>query len=499
MKFDILKPQSISSTGKKAIQEDCMYPVAGEGTIHDKLFVLCDGAGDDGKGYTAAEYFSRTVSDYFFQSTCSDEPLSDEILREALFTAKEKLEERCPESAGTAFALLYMHRHGCLAAHVGDCRIYHIRPQDKQLLYRSKDDSRLFSPSDTRLQEPVKCVITDVKYGDYFVMMSKGAHQAFTDRELTDIISEPVNDKTKLLRIVKLIGDATDNYSVNIVHVSGVMNEAIDESLFQNETLLMDNYKEQSAAAASASALASASASPASNKPAQPSPSKAADSPRPAQPSKAKEGAAPSASPSSQNRRAATSPVEPQEPAPTSKPRKKREFPIVTVTAGIIVALGIWLWIWGQGQKSKPEEEAPVEVKKKQEKDTFNIIKNEKLHAVQGEEQMKPQEKTEEEKKKEEEEKARKQAEKAAEEASEKAENGEGQNPAPDAGQTPSAPAASSTAAPAITTPPATTTPSTTPPPAPAQQPAKPAAKPSTTQPTSSGAVTPKPVIPEGE
>ena len=480
MKFDILKPQSITSTGKKAIQEDCMYPAAGEGTIHDKLFVMCDGAGEDGKGYTAAEYFSRTVADYFFQNTCPDEPFADEVLREALFAAKEKMEARCPDSLGTAFAIFYMHRHGCLAAHVGDCRIYHIRPQEKKLLYRSVDDNKLFSPSDNRLQEPVKAIITDVKYGDYFVMMTKGAHQVFTDNEIADIISEPVNDKTKLLRIVKMLGDATDNYSVNIIHVSGVMNEAIDESLPQNETVLMENYKEKAAnkvvkpvAESNAVQNVAKTVAPAAAKAATPK-------------NKVAEPAKPEVR-AQQPERPRRSPVgsvveEPIEQVPEEKPRKKREFPIVTVTALVIVALAVWAWFWGQGQKEQVEKEAPVEVKKKQEKDTFNIIKNEKLRPVEGEEKMKPEEKTEEQKKKEEE--AKKQAEKAAE-AAKAAENAEAaatpneetpaagtatpeQKPAP---ATPAEPAAQ----PVQTTPPPTT-------PAPAKDP---------------NSVTPRPVIPE--
>ena len=485
MKFDILKPQSITATGKKAIQEDCMYPAAGEGTIHDKLYVMCDGAGEDGKGYTAAEYFSRTVADYFFQNTCPDEPFADETLREALFAAKEKMEARCPDSPGTAFALFYMHRHGCLAAHVGDCRIYHIRPQKRQLLYRSVDDNRLFSPSDTRLQEPVKAIITDVKYGDYFVMMTKGAHQAFSDREITEIICEPVNDKSKLLRIAKMLGDATENYSVNIIHVSGVMNEAIDESLPQNETVLMENYKEIAADTKVVKPVVENNTAENVAKvvtPVTPAAAKASNpTPKVSEPAKPKENVQQTERP--QRSQAGSVVQEPIEQEPEEKPRKKREFPIVTVTALLIVALGVWAWFWGQSKKEEVEKDAPVEVKKKQEKDTFNIIKNEKLHAVQGEEKMKPEEKTEEQKKKEEE--AKKQAEKAAE-AAKAAENTDGAapppppptaNPAPQGPPPPPVSAPEPAAQPAQNTPPP-------PPPAPAKDP---------------NTVTPKPVIPDNE
>ena len=96
MKFDILKPQSTSGTGRKAIQEDSVFPALGEGTIHDKLFIVADGHGGEGKGFEASECFCQAVSDYFFQNTCPDEPFTDEMLDEALQNAASAMGRRCP-------------------------------------------------------------------------------------------------------------------------------------------------------------------------------------------------------------------------------------------------------------------------------------------------------------------------------------------------------------------------------------------------------------------
>ena len=173
MKFDILKPQVTCGKGKKAVQEDCIFPAVGEATIHDKLFIACDGVGGDGQGYKASECLCQTMSDVFFQETCPDEPLTDEFLDNALVKAQSAMRERCPESLGTSFVMLYLHRHGCLAAHVGSARVYHFRPKERLMLYRSADDNRVFGPAGDSPMEPVKAHITKVQYGDYLVLATK--------------------------------------------------------------------------------------------------------------------------------------------------------------------------------------------------------------------------------------------------------------------------------------------------------------------------------------
>ena len=107
------------------------------------------------------------------------------------------------------------------------------------MLYRSADDNRVFGPAGDSPMEPVKAHITKVQYGDYFVLATKGAYDALSERRLMDILCEPVNDNGKMVRIVKELSGCEDNHSVILVHVSGVMNEAMDEHLPDNEGELM--------------------------------------------------------------------------------------------------------------------------------------------------------------------------------------------------------------------------------------------------------------------
>ena len=386
MKFDILKPQTACGIGRKAIQEDCTFPALGDATIHDKLFVVADGEDGDGKGYVASETFCRTVSDYFFQNTCPDEPLTDELLDEALHEAGVQMAHRSPESVGTRFAMLYLHRHGCTAVHVGDARIYHIRPKDRKMLYRSADNNQVFLLSAEAQKAPVKAVITDVQYGDYFVLLTKGAHQMVSDTKLMSIVCEPVNDSTKLIRMIKELKECDDNYSVTLIHVSGVMSEAMDEHLFENERALM-------AGMAGVVTTGAEAARTSVDKP-QPAPKPTAKAtPKPSTKSTPKPVSHSEEAP----RRRQPSDEVPETP---SEEREEREFPVVLVTALVIVGLAIGAWYWMHGSSNKNETVEPaVEVKKDStKKDTMNIMKNEKPKALDLMEEKKEKEKEQEKK-----------------------------------------------------------------------------------------------------
>ena len=376
MKFDILKPLSVSGSGRRAIQEDSMYPALGEGTIHDKLFIVCDGIGDDGKGYSASDYFCRTLPDFFFQNTCPDEPLDEGLLQEALQETCRKLQKRCPDGEGVSFAMLYFHRQGCLVAHVGNARVYQFRPRSNTLLYKSVDDDRVFAPDAENVVQPVKVCLTDVEYGDYFLLVTKGVHQMLSDEQLMGLVSQPGSDTTKQAQFIKALSDSADNYSLTMVHVSGVMREEGDELR-------------------SARAQAPRQVKPASV------------SPRPA----AQEVRRPAAAPAepSDKLRVQAKPQTRQERAPERRPlleeeqpvvreKKERSFPIVAVTAATIVALAGIFWFVSQ-RPNNDEKEAPVvEVKKDSvKKDTINIMKSETPKPIKG---------LEEEKKKKEEEKS---------------------------------------------------------------------------------------------
>ena len=381
MKFEILKPQSASGKGRRGIQEDVLFPAVGEGTIHDKFFMVSDGVGDNGSGFTAASQLCHTMSDFIFQNTCSDEPFTDELLGEALHECALALQTNCPDSEGACFALLYMHRHGCLAAHVGSARIYHIRPKQQAILYRSADDNRVFSPDADHVVMPVKATITDVAYGDYFVLLTKGAHSQLSEKELMDVLCSPVGDSEKIARLNQAVAGSPDNHSVTIVHVSGVMREALDEQLPSNERELM--------AGAAAQIPVGKTDTTGSDR----------EHGKHQKAQKAKSQEAGTEVPPRQEPRRQDVSRNRHDDDDDDDRRSGGGFPVVLVTALLMVALAAIAWMCMRKSAHHNDEEVPaIEVKKDSaKKDTINIMKNEKPKPIDLGEAEKKKEETKQE------------------------------------------------------------------------------------------------------
>ena len=474
MKFDIFKPLVLCGTGKRAIQEDCVFPSVGEATIHDKFFLVSDGIGGDGSGYAASECLCKVLPDYFFQNTCPDEPFAREMLDESLGLAHKEMQKQCPNSDGAAFAFLYLHRHGCTAAHIGRTRIYHIRPRTKEVLYRSIDNPAAFSPQEAGT--PVVAHITDVKYGDCFLLLSSGACTVLSDQDVVDCVCGGGDDRQLMQRLTKALIDCEENFSAYLVHVSGVMNEALDEKLVGNVGQLMQQYKPEKPAsepkdktevakAATVATAATAAATTASASP-KSTVTKPVGTENPQK--------------TPQRRTVAPRNEDIDKPEYSSKDKEESKgFPVVMVTALVIVALAVigWLWMRHAASSGTPEEETPaVEVKKDSAKrDTMNIMKNEKAKPLQlDEDKAKEKEK-----------------EKEKEQAKSKSEE-----------QTTTATDTTRTAPIRIANEPAPATETTVPAP-PVSEP-KPKAEPEPTpqqpaQSTTPTTVTPRPVIPDGE
>ena len=146
MKFTVRTPLFIQELGKRANQEDAIYPQAGCGARHDRLFIVCDGMGGYEHGEVASNTIAGALGQWFQRNTAPGEAFSKDQLIQALMEAYDRLDATvAPEQnlMGTTLALVYLHRGGCIAAHIGDSRIYHIRPSHKQVLYKSRDHSKI--------------------------------------------------------------------------------------------------------------------------------------------------------------------------------------------------------------------------------------------------------------------------------------------------------------------------------------------------------------------
>lgn len=449
MKFEIFKPHALFEQGKVSMQGDSIFPAMGEATIHDRLFVVADGMGELAKGKLASSAICQALADYFFQATCPDEPCTDEMLAEAFAAAKSRVDDSCPQGSAASVAMLYFHRHGCLAANVGDCCIYHIRPKTHSLLYRSVGNEGTIAANAPKSVAPTIAHITNVRYGDYFLLLSQGAVDVISDKRVMEMVCAKAADENKIDQLKMALDSCGDNHSAYLIRVSGVMQEALDEHLHDDEQQLMQSTLQLQ------------------NKPTSAIPVVLPTNTT--QPSQAAKYTTPTTV------KAADTPA-----TPPQQEREKKGGALVTILAALatLAILAGVLFFFGR-QKKEPVPEIAKEVVKKDstvKKDTVNVMEMDRNKVKKDTAKV---------------EKPEKSATKALESDSIKLEETIRDIPAVLDNSQPSIeqsePATRQRQEP--TTPPATTAPTTT----------TPTTSPATTAPANPNQVTPRPVIPEDE
>ena len=265
MRINIYQPLAIHELGKRANQEDSIYPIMGKATENDHLFLLCDGMGGHEHGEVASQSICKSLSAFLLQHAVASEGLEDKLLSDALAYAYEELDKLAisgdTRQMGTTLTLLYFHSNGCTAAHIGDSRIYHLRPSSHTILYKSRDHSLvydLYQAGELTYEEmktfPQKNVITramiagdrnhpkpdvihisDIQPGDYFYICSDGMLEQMEDEELLDIFAANVCDEEKQQMLISETSDNKDNHSAYIVHIKEVSHDEADVSLVNEE------------------------------------------------------------------------------------------------------------------------------------------------------------------------------------------------------------------------------------------------------------------------
>lgn len=265
MRINIYQPLAIHELGKRANQEDSIYPIVGKATENDRLFLLCDGMGGHEHGEVASQSVCKSLSSFLLQHAVASEGLEDKLLSEALAYAYEELDKLTiagdSRQMGTTLTLLYFHSNGCTAAHIGDSRIYHLRPSSHTILYKSRDHSLvydLYQAGELTYEElktfPQKNVITramiagdknhpkpdvihisDIQPGDYFYICSDGMLEQMEDEELLDIFAANVRDEEKRQMLISETSDNKDNHSAYIVHIKEMSHDEADVSLVNEE------------------------------------------------------------------------------------------------------------------------------------------------------------------------------------------------------------------------------------------------------------------------
>lgn len=256
MKISLYPPLSIHEIGQRTNQEDSIAQ------WDNRLFVLCDGMGGHEKGEVASQTVCQSLVNWF-ENKIKDDSFSDDQFHAALdqaYSELDRFDSASLRKMGTTLTLLYIHSKGVTAAHIGDSRIYHIRP-NVGVLYQSRDHSLVFdlfqsgeitydemknfaqknivtramTPGKDNRMRPDIIHITDIQPGDYFYMCTDGMLEQMNNNEFVALLSSDVSDEEKCQHLIAATANNQDNHSAWLIHVKDVIREDGDEQLINEE------------------------------------------------------------------------------------------------------------------------------------------------------------------------------------------------------------------------------------------------------------------------
>lgn len=272
-----LNTYGIWEIGQRAKQEDTIFPSINALSSGDRLFILCDGMGGHEAGDVASKTVCTAMSEYILHKNIDPQgEFTDEDFKKALNYAYDVLD--CQDikdenkKMGTTLAFLKFHAKGCTIAHIGDSRVYHIRPgnsiQDTQILFQTIDHSLLndllrlgeitpeeaktskqrniitkaMQPNSDRRYDADLYHTSDIEAGDYFLLCSDGILENMDNSNIKYIFSDKGGDAINKIDILsKCTLHNKDNHSAIIIYVDEVRGKEcnVSEDIVLNDSVFL--------------------------------------------------------------------------------------------------------------------------------------------------------------------------------------------------------------------------------------------------------------------
>lgn len=254
MKYE-LNVLYMQEIGSRSNQEDSIYPVPANITNNARCFVLCDGMGGHDSGEVASDAVCHALGEYIESRYHENSLLTDDDFCTALQATYDYL-DKCDtygkKKMGTTMVFLALHDGGAFVAHIGDSRLYHLRP-GSGILFETQDHSllndllkigelteetaknfdkkhiitRVMQPNSGRRFNADIQEISDVKPGDIFFLCSDGVNESLASKHIAEILLDSsLNDEKKMERIKHFTKNNRDNHTALFVHVCDVQSSS---------------------------------------------------------------------------------------------------------------------------------------------------------------------------------------------------------------------------------------------------------------------------------
>lgn len=270
MNIRISPPQGFSEIGQKANQEDSLYPRLGQADDHQRVFLLCDGMGGHAHGEVASRCVADAVGTWVEQqlsvqakendasaSLCTMQQM-EQIFAEGLSRAYAQLDQLDDASAadgnskstmGTTLTFLAICADGMLVAHIGDSRIYQLRP-DSGVVFQTRDHSlvnelllageiteeearthprrnvitRAVQPHQDEPSRPTFDRLTDIRRGDVLLLCCDGVTEQLSNADLEQLLltAAPLAERIDSLRSLCAERHTRDNHTCRAFEVEQV-------------------------------------------------------------------------------------------------------------------------------------------------------------------------------------------------------------------------------------------------------------------------------------
>lgn len=264
MEILLKQPYSFYQLGRRANQEDARFPNEDAPQNYKPAFVVCDGVGGQDKGEVASRVIARTIGEEM-QKVDLTVPFTANDFENVVSKAYRKFEKNLAEygdQMATTMTFACFHGAGVLVAHIGDSRIYHIRP-GAGILYQSDDHSLVnalvhsgnLTPEEAENHPQsniiTRCIgkissngegptidtyqISDIEPNDYFFLCTDGVTHCIGDQQLVSILSQPDTDSEKIKLLSSICERSSDNNTAYLIGIEDVVYDEAEISSKQHQ------------------------------------------------------------------------------------------------------------------------------------------------------------------------------------------------------------------------------------------------------------------------